>query len=121
MLILAKNTQKKLKLVKYILYVKNSLFFKENFQEKCQFKNQKIWKIMVFKKKNKTIQPKKNDGTAETVPAEVQQLQAVVHGSMQAGAVLKIEATINTGKISSVGYKFFFPCGGMAVVTSYST
>ncbi len=40
---------------------------------------------------------------------------------MQAGAVLKIKATINIEKISSVGHKIFFPCGGMAVVTSYST
>ncbi len=28
------------------------------------------------------------------------------------------KTTINTGKISSVGHKFFFPCGGMAVVKS---
>jgi hypothetical protein len=31
---------------------------------------------------------------------------------------LKVKATINIGKISSFGHKKFFPCGGMAVVTS---
>ncbi len=46
MLILAKNTQKKLKLVKYILYVKNSLF-KENFEESVNLKIRNFGKIMM--------------------------------------------------------------------------
>ncbi len=47
MLILAKNTQKKkIKLVKYILYVKNSLF-KENFQESVNLRIRNFEKLMV--------------------------------------------------------------------------
>ncbi len=46
MLILAKNTQKKLKLVKYILYEKNSLF-KENFQESVNLRTRNFEKLMV--------------------------------------------------------------------------
>ena len=46
MLILAKNTQKKLKLVKYILYVKNSLL-KENFQESVNLRIRNFGNLMI--------------------------------------------------------------------------
>jgi hypothetical protein len=43
----------------------------------------------------------------------------VLTGAVEVGAVLKIKATIIIRKIkSSIGHKFFFPCGGMAVVKS---
>jgi ABC-type xylose transport system substrate-binding protein len=45
-----------------------------------------------------------SDSTAGTVPATALM--------MKAGAMLKIKATINSGKISSVGQKFFFPVEG---------
>ncbi len=43
-LLLAKNTHRKIKLVKYILYDKKFSFLRK-FLGKCQFKNQKFWKI----------------------------------------------------------------------------
>jgi hypothetical protein len=46
--------------------------------------------------------------------------QVTVLVGAETGAVLKIKATIIIGKIKSpFGHqKFFFPCGGMAVVKS---
>ncbi len=38
-LILAKNTHRKIKLVKYILYDKKFFFFLKKILGKCQFKN----------------------------------------------------------------------------------
>ncbi len=47
MLILAKNTHKKLKLVKYILDVKKNSLFKENFQESVNLRIRNFEKLMV--------------------------------------------------------------------------
>ena len=46
MIILAKNTQKKVKRIKYILYVKNSLF-KENFQESVNLRIRNFGNLMI--------------------------------------------------------------------------
>ncbi len=100
--------------------IKNSLF-KENFQESVNLKIRNFGKLMInleikrFKilTKETKANGQNSNGTAETVPAVVQLLQA--------GAELKIKATIEIEKNMFSWTQIFFPCGGMAVVTSYTT
>jgi hypothetical protein len=58
----------------------------------------------------------------KTSPQRASTADPVLAGAVsQTGAVLKIKATINIGKIkSSFGLQNFFPCGGMAVVKSFT-